>query len=350
MDTKDLFFALGRPFSPIYSYAMHLREMGYKKGWFAQHSMDVPVISVGNLTMGGTGKTPTVQYIARLLVEHGYHPAIISRGYGGKSKDPVNVVSDGKTVLLDAIVSGDEPCLLAETLPGVPVLTGVVRKLPAEKAVAMGADVLVLDDGFQHMRIRRDVNLVLFNADVLAGNSRIFPGGDLREPIKALKRATSFLITGVRAENEERAHSFGALLQQRFPDKEIDYSTYTVWETVQLKEDASFEPVANLSQIQHTFLGVSGIARPERFQQTLGELKIDVARYLSFQDHAAYTDKIIRTIEHQAAKYGADAIITTEKDLVKLRDVPMSLPVYVLRMKSQMPPSFDNRILQTLEQ
>jgi len=350
MDTKDLYFALGRPFSPIYSYAMHLREMGYKKGWFARHAMDVPVISVGNLTMGGTGKTPTVQYIARLLVEHGYHPAIISRGYGGKSRDPVNLVSDGKTVFLGPDVAGDEPCFLADTLPGVLVLTGVVRKLPAEKAVAMGADVLVLDDGFQHMRIKREVDLVLFNADVLAGNSRIFPGGDLREPVKALHRATSFLITGVRPENEERAYAFGELLQQRFPDKEIDYSTYTVGEVVRLKEDAAFEPIANLHQEGHSFIGVSGIARPRSFQQTLEGLEVEIARFLSFQDHASYTDKIIRTIEDQAAKYGADAVITTEKDLVKLKGTSLNLPVYAVRMVSRMAPSFDQRILQTLEQ
>ncbi|PID72252.1 MAG: tetraacyldisaccharide 4'-kinase [Desulfobulbus propionicus] len=348
MDTKDVLYALGRPFSPIYSYAMHLREMGYKKGWFKQYAMGVPVVSVGNLTMGGTGKTPTVQYIARFLVQQGYFPAIISRGYGGKSRSPVNVVSDGKSLLLDAVVAGDEPRFLAETLPGVPVLTGVVRKIPAEKAVTMGADVLVLDDGFQHMRIKREVNLALFNADVLAGNSRIFPGGDLREPVKALHRATSFLITGVTPDNEERAHQFGALLEQRFAGKRVDYSRYTVRQVVLLKEDGSFEKIATLELQALNLIGVSGIARPKSFHNTLKEVKANLAHFLTFPDHVPYTDKVIGNIQKQARKYQADGIITTEKDMVKLRDTHLALPIYVVQMDSQMDASFDQHILQSL--
>ena len=180
---KRLGFMLGRPLAPLYSLAMLARAQGYRRGLFASHKMPVPVISVGNLLMGGTGKTPLVQYLAQLLQNEGWKPAIISRGYGGRAKDRVNVVSNGQQVLLDAVQAGDEPLLLAESLPGVPVLTGIVRHLPAREAIAMGADVLVLDDGFQHLAVQRDVNLVLFNADRLAGNSRVFPGGELREPV-----------------------------------------------------------------------------------------------------------------------------------------------------------------------
>ena len=186
MKTNTFYFALGRPFSPIYSLAMRLRETLYRRGVLQSFRLSVPVISVGNLTMGGSGKTPMVQYLARLLQRHGFHPAVISRGYGGTANAKVNTVSDGSSVLLDAATAGDEPRFLAETLPGVPVLTGIVRRMPAQRAVEMGADVLLLDDGFQHLQIVRDVNLVLFNTDRLAGNSRVFPGGDLREPVIAL--------------------------------------------------------------------------------------------------------------------------------------------------------------------
>ena len=176
---RNFYFGLGRPFSPLYSFAMRVRESWYQKGILNSVSFDVPVISIGNLTMGGTGKTPTVKYLAGLLQERGYRPAIISRGYGGATNERVNIVSDGNAILLDADYVGDEPRMLAEALPDVFVLTGVVRKLPAARAVEMGADVLILDDGFQHLAIQRDVDLVLFHADTLAGNSRVFPGGNV---------------------------------------------------------------------------------------------------------------------------------------------------------------------------
>ena len=163
--TRDFYYSLGRPFSPLYSAAMRLREKLYQKNIFKSTAFDVPVISVGNLTLGGTGKTPMVQFLARLLLDNGFRPAIISRGYGGATKERINIVSDGKEIFLDASYVGDEPRMLAESLPGVPVLTGIVRKLPAAEAVRMGANVLLLDDGFQHMAIRRDLDIVLFNTD-----------------------------------------------------------------------------------------------------------------------------------------------------------------------------------------
>ena len=132
---RNFYYGLGRPFSPLYSLAMRVRERWYQKGIFRSSSFKVPVISIGNLTLGGTGKTPMVKYLAGLLQERGYQPAIISRGYGGATKERVNIVSDGKDILLDAAYVGDEPRMLAEALPGVFVLTGVVRKLPAARAV-----------------------------------------------------------------------------------------------------------------------------------------------------------------------------------------------------------------------
>ena len=158
MQPNSFYYALGRPFSPLYSAAMRLRERLYRRGVLTVHHLGVPVVSVGNLTMGGTGKTPLVQHIARLLQADGFRPAVISRGYGGRAQDRVNLVSDGERLLLDAALAGDEPRLLAETLPGVLVLTGLVRRLPAARAIEMGADVLVLDDGFQHLQMHRDIN------------------------------------------------------------------------------------------------------------------------------------------------------------------------------------------------
>ncbi|MHB8151111.1 MAG: tetraacyldisaccharide 4'-kinase, partial [Desulfobulbia bacterium] len=164
--------------------------------------LPVPVISIGNLTLGGTGKTPMVRYVTRLLLDRGVRPAIVSRGYGGKAAGRINIVADRTKTLLPPEMAGDEPFMLAEVLPGVPVLTGSQRARVARHAVeAFGANLIVMDDGFQHLALRRDLDLVLFSARTLLGNGRVFPGGELREPLSALGRAHAFVITGVDASN-----------------------------------------------------------------------------------------------------------------------------------------------------
>jgi len=191
-------FKLGRPLSPLYSCLMANRSTFYRKGYFTQHRLEVPVISVGNLVMGGTGKTPLVQYIADLLVCHNRKPAVLSRGYKGTSQLPVNIVSNGKEILMNAVEAGDEPRLLADTLPGVAVLTGKKRFLTGRYAIDnLVIDTVILDDGFQHLAVQRDLDLVLFSVHKLLGNGRVLPGGELREPISSLHRADAFIITGV---------------------------------------------------------------------------------------------------------------------------------------------------------
>lgn len=334
MKTTAFYFALGRPFSPIYSAAMRMREWMYRVGILRSHGFSVPVISVGNLTLGGSGKTPMVQYLARELQKYGYHPAIVSRGYGGKARGRVNVVSDGTTMYLDAEQAGDEPRLLAETLPGVPVLTGIVRLFPAQRALDMGADLLLLDDGFQHLRIRRDVNLVLFNSDRLAGNSRVFPGGDLREPMVALNRATCFVLTDVREDNRERAEKFSELLKIRFPGIAVAYTGFRVAGPVRLVDAGMLEPVQGDPLGQGSWFGFAGIAHPEAFRRTLEEHGVKLAGFQAFDDHQRYWPQMMRKLAGQAARAGARGLITTEKDLVKLASFSLDpdLPLLGLRM------------------
>lgn len=349
MKSRELYFHLGRPFSPVYSLLMRVREHFFRKGYFATHRLSVPVISVGNLTMGGTGKTPVVQYIARLLHENGHAPAIISRGYGGASREPVNIVSDGSSVLLDPKSAGDEPFLLAKSLPGVPVLTGVVRKLPAQKAISMGADVLVLDDGFQHMQLARDIDLVLFNTDSLAGNSRVFPGGDLREPIKALARASDFLMTGVTPENRERAQRFAELLASKFSDIPTTFAEYAVAGYVQMTSEGNSHPTALAQLPSKKYLAMCGIAKPESFRRTLAGEGVEVVAMQALPDHAAYTLKQVAAVSAAVKRNGAEAILTTEKDLVKLSGATFSVPVYGLRMETRCSQPFDSRILGVVQ-
>jgi len=319
----------GRPFSPIYSGLMKLRESLYLRGLKRRYKLGVPVISVGNLTMGGTGKTPTVAMLATLLLEKGFKPAVISRGYGGAADQKVNVVSDGENIMLDAKAAGDEPCFLAKILPGVPILTGIVRVLPCRHAIeAFGCDVLILDDGFQHLAVQRDLDLVLFSAATLAGNSRVFPGGHLREPVSALKRCDAFIITGTTTELKERAIKFGDLLKKRFPDKPIFYTTYQAVGAVELQSGTS----VNITSLPTPLFGFCGIAQPDLFKKTVSSQDIKLSGFMPLRDHQQFKPSLINKIQNQATATDSKGIITTEKDLVKLTHFSFNIPCFALTM------------------
>jgi len=343
---RTFLYSLGRPFSPLYSWLMSARATCYRRNFFRAASFAVPVLSIGNLTMGGTGKTPMVKYVATFLQKHGYKPAIISRGYGGATKEAVNVVSDGESVLLDAVYVGDEPRMLAESLPGVPVLTGVVRRLPAARAVEMGADVLILDDGFQHLGIQRDLDLVLFNGDSLAGNSRVFPGGDLREPVKALERCHGFVLSNIHEQNKERAVRFADLLQEKFPAKPVFLNGYSVSGIVRLTGDGRRESVHPAELAGKRCFAFCGIARPEGFQNSLEPLKLDLAGFYALADHHAYKKSEVQMIEKKASRASATCLVCTEKDMVKLAGFHFKLPVYALCMDVMPDPDLESFLLE----
>ncbi len=345
---KKFYYGIGRPFSPIYSMVMAMRQSWYVREILKSTSFSVPVISVGNLTMGGTGKTPMVKYLAALLREQGMQPAIISRGYGGATKERVNIVSDGKEVLLEAGYVGDEPRMLAESLPGVPVLTGIVRKLPAARAIAMGADVLLLDDGFQHLAIQRDLDLVLFNCDELAGNSRVFPGGDLREPVKALARSDVFILTGVADRNRERAGKFGQLLQEKFPERPVFFSEYRSTGFVLQEQDGKRVAVQQTDLAGKSCFAFCGIGRPDSFRQTVAQSAIDPVAFKALPDHHAYQQRVVKQLKIEAEKAGADCFLCTEKDLVKLHGFDLGLPLYGICMEAVPDPGLGNLIVEKI--
>jgi tetraacyldisaccharide 4'-kinase len=324
---------------------MKLRSSLYERRLFRRYKMDVPVISIGNLTMGGTGKTPIVSYLATFLRNQGYRPAIISRGYGGAAGNKVNVVSDGKEIFLDAKQAGDEPLLMAETLPGIPVLTGIVRALPCKHAIqTLGCDILLLDDGFQHLAVERDINLVLFSAESLAGNSRVFPGGDLREPVSALKRADAFLLTGMTAANKDRAERFAALLRDRFPQRPVFFSKYTPSGAKNEPEDKTLP----LTALPAPLYGFCGIARPEAFRQTLAEQELLLSGFTALRDHQHYTHRILQQLQKKAVDSGAQGIITTAKDMVKLKNCIFPLPFYSLQMQTDIDDGLQSLVMEKL--
>ncbi len=339
---KALFF-IGRPLSPLYSVIMKIRETLYKKKIFKSYSFSVPVISVGNLVMGGTGKTPIVRHISELLKKKGYNPAVISRGYGGKSKQKINVVSDGEKVYLSPVDAGDEPYMLARTLKNIPVLTGTRRYLPCDYAINnFKTDVLLLDDGFQHLAVQRNLDIVLFDATALAGNSRVFPGGELREPVSALKRCHVFLITGVGADNKSRAVKFQNLLKEKYPQQPVflaEHKSYQLW-------NSDGEKVSAKKDAEH--YAFCGIANPLRFKNSLENYRLKVIGFEPLKDHVCYTQSLVTNLCKRAGKAGAKVLVTTEKDFVKLKNFQTELPLLVFSIRHRVDEQFDNFIINSI--
>jgi tetraacyldisaccharide 4'-kinase len=347
---KHLFF-WGRPLSPIYSFVMANRSSLYQKGFFRQHKLEVPVISVGNLVLGGTGKTPLVHYIAKLLQQQNKKPAILSRGYKGAASGKINIVSDTTEILMNADHAGDEPRLLAEKLPGMPVITGKKRSITGRFAIdSYGVDCLILDDGFQHMSLKRDIDLVLFNAQKLLGNGRVLPGGDLREPLSALKRADAFIISGVDTPLDDKVAQFIEFLHDSFPDKPAFTGSYLPDETLSRTYSGKNDTLSLSESRKIPVYGFCGIAQPESFQNILKKSNMNLTGFQSFEDHYHYSLDDIESLYSTGLSSGAQALITTEKDLVKIRDLsPRDFPLLTLSLRLKMDNDFDRFLLNNLE-
>jgi len=346
MKNEKILFFLGRPFGPIYSLVMGLRAWLYAKGFKKVHRLPVPVISVGNLTMGGTGKTPMVLHLARLTQEK-YHPAIISRGYGGKAHAQINLVSDGQKILLSPEQAGDEPLLLATSLPSIPVITGPKRVLTGGYAVEhQGAELLIMDDGFQHMSLHRDLNIALFSATALLGNGRVCPAGPLREPIQALQRADCFVFTGVNKHNRSRAIDFAASLTKRFPATPCFFGEYKATGLQALGSEKIISP----EMLKNTpLLGFCGIATPDSFESSLHSLGLSIPDFRAFRDHHPFSQTDVRDLQEMAKQANCQGLICTAKDQVKLAAHNWYLPVWTVLMDLVMEPNFDQFILRHLE-
>ncbi len=344
-DSLDLLYSLGRPISPLYEMAMRLRAALFLRGLRKRYKMPVPVISVGNLTMGGTGKTPMVQYLAHLLREKGYKPAIVSRGYGGKSKSSINIVSNGKSILMDAKDAGDEPRFLAESLPETPILTGKKRVNPCRFTIENhGTDLIVLDDGFQHMSMERDLDIVLFNASTITKNMKVFPGGVLREPYSALSRANCLVITNVEEQHKDDIEIFTKNFKHESSQKPVFLSSYMPKCAMEKNSSKSI----SLNSLPSSLYGFCGIASPHRFQNSLTTKNIHLQGLTILRDHRPYTQKLIETIEKKALQHHCKALLTTEKDMVKLRSFTFSMPLFAIVMVSHIQKEFDTYVLAEL--
>ena len=290
-----------------YGALVSLRSRLYAAGVFPSSRADVPVISVGNLTWGGTGKTPVTAWIASHFLAAGRRVGILSRGYRRASRGTL-VVSDGHRVLVGAALSGDEPQQLAQALPGAIVVVAARRIDAARRARELGADLLVLDDGYQHLAIERDLDILLLDAREPFGGG-LPPAGRLREPVSALSRAGIVLVT--RVEGDAPTSELDLRIRQLNPKAPIFHVRFRFagWRD---ENGPAAQPEAGPS------IAVSAVARPESFRRTLREAGVAPADLVELRDHHDYSRSDIEELERRAERCGAEVLVTTEKDLVKL--------------------------------
>jgi tetraacyldisaccharide 4'-kinase len=294
------------------------------------------VISVGNLTVGGSGKTPTTAWLAVGLRRRGHKVVIASRGYGRRSHEPVVVVSDGVQARAGVTAAGDEPLVLAAHAPGVPVLVGADRSVVGLRAVsAFGADVLVLDDGFHHHRLARDVELLTIDGRFGFGNGRLLPRGPLREPLSALRYAHAIgIIDGPLMPSDARS-------LETFAPRALQFSARRRPRGVRPLGGGSEAPPEILTGLEVGL--VAGIARPAALRQTLEGLGAHVVACRAFPDHHTYQARDVADLTRFAKLW-----VTTEKDAVKILPSWVgSADVRVLAIDLEVPDP--DRVLDFLE-
>lgn len=298
------------PLSLAYGAVVRSIRWAYGRGLRRPKRAPIPVVSVGNVVWGGTGKTQAVIWLCRRLLERGIRVAVLHRGYGGKGAGP-KVVGPSS----DPVEVGDEPVLLARALPGGLVIVGRRREEGVRLAVEYGAEVAVLDDGLQYWRLRKDIEIVMWRGPLPPRGVRLIPAGPWREPLSILERAHQIWST----EGKEAAEG-------------VDVAFEVVPKG--LKRLGGGEEVSPEALKGRKVLGVCGIGRPESFARTLEELGAE-GEVLAFPDHWRFSEGDFRLVSERARKIGADLIVTTEKDAVRLSQPTADRPkapfeVYVL--------------------
>jgi tetraacyldisaccharide 4'-kinase len=340
---KTITYILSLPYRLI----INSRNRLYDHKLLEEVKLTCPVISIGNITVGGTGKTPCVIWLAQMLQQRGYKPAVLSRGYGGRNSQPVNIVTDGDKILLSGTVAGDEPLLIARSLKGIPVITGPDRILTGRAAVNnFGANVLICDDAFQHRRLYRDINIVLLDSSSPLGNGHLLPRGSLREPATALRRA-SVLIATRSAEATKKSDLIGKLAQAgNIPVFHSNHRSAGI-----VRGDYSVQLPPDMLEGKK-ICAFAGIGEPSSFKKSILAAGAQIMSFDIFPDHHRYSRSEVKKINDHFFQSGADLLLTTEKDGMRLQEYAEFLrTIYLLRIAMEIVPdrkSLENYILEKI--
>ncbi len=315
----------GSPWQRFYEWG-HRRR---RRHWSTRAaSLGRPTVSIGNLHWGGSGKTPAVIAVALGLVGGGQRVAVLSRGYRRKGREPL-IVSLGEGPLVSGEQAGDEPVMIAEQAPGVVVAVGADRRAAAALALerAPDVDVFLLDDGFSHLRVRRDVEILTFPATDPFAGGLLLPGGRLREPLGMVRLADAAVITGLERGSEPPSDFEPTLRRHGFKGPVF---------TSTLRSELLGGPSPERALL------VTGVAGPDRVARTAAAAGLECVDHLRFPDHHGYPPRSLRAIESACTRHRCDAVVTTSKDAVKLRGrLPAaSPPLLELRVEAEIDPDF----------
>ena len=309
-------------FSLVYEQLVNMKLLCYKTGILGKEKLNCYVISLGNITVGGTGKTPTAQRLARDIRDMGYKVVILNRGYRSKWHGEVGIVSDGENLHMDAAEAGDEAYMLAKHLPNVPVLIGAERALTGKYAIEhFGAEVAILDDGYQHWQLVRDMDILLVDAVNVFGNGHLLPRGTLRESMSHISRADVCLITKVDQAEAGAGEYIRETVHKYNANAKIVESIHQPRCFIPLAEwvvNLASEGIGVESISGKQIVAVSAIGNPASFEQTLRDLGAEILESIRYPDHHEYTVKEMRDVLQQADALGAESIVITEKDAVKI--------------------------------
>ena len=356
------FILLGflRGLSYLYGFGARVNLWLYEAGFLSRRKLNCCVISIGNITVGGTGKTPTAQRVAKMIKNLGYRVVILNRGYRSHWDKPLGVVSDGRKIFMTSYEAGDEAYLMAKMMPGVPVVIGKNRDVTGSYAVEkLNAEVIIMDDGYQHWQLERDLDIVLVDTLNLFGNGNLLPRGILREPLSHLNRADLFLFTKSDQSSQLTRSSLTENIRQYNTKAPIVESIHHAKEFVEIADwykGIQQNPLPLEELKGKRVMVFSAIGNPSSFEQNVSGCGLDIVEAIRYPDHHDYGMLEMQYIGERASKLKADALITTGKDAVKIptefiyfnRDIPlyvMNMDIMITRNEE----SFDNLLKETVE-
>ena len=335
--------------SYLYKFAVQTKLSLFNWGILRKVKLPAYVISVGNLTVGGTGKTPTAQKIAEIMSNRGYRVVILNRGYRSHWDKNIGVVSDGKQISMTAYEAGDEAYLMAKTLPNIPVIIGKNRAVTGKYAVEhFQAEVIVMDDGYQHWRLARDLDIVLVDTITMFGNGNVLPRGILREPLKNLNRADLFIFTKTNqssAMNKILLRETIARYNNQAPIAESIHKPQNFVEIGEWYNNAGRQIALESLQGKKVIV-FSAIGNPVSFEQTVVSMDVTLLEAVRYPDHHDYGMSEMQYINDRAKELNAIAVITTTKDAVKIPTEfiysDREMPLYVLNMEIEITDNYEN--------